>query len=175
MEENLTKEFLGNFKQGESDFRSYIFSIVRNEVEMENILQDAYLKMIEKKDSYDNTKLFTPWAMGFIIMQIRRWRQKLGREKLVFADDTIELMSQTAIDEFSSREIDIKENNNSIISDILLGISKINPKYAEIIKMKYFDNLESKEIAKRLNINEGSVEMSLTRGRRELKNFVLNQ
>ena len=167
--------FVENFKVNESNFRAYIFSIVRNQIEMENILQDAYLKMIEKQDNYDSTKLFAPWAMGFITMQIRRWKQKLGRERLVFAEDTIETMSQTAIDEFSSREIDIKENYNSIINDILLGISKINPKYAEIIKMKYFDKLESKEIAKRLNINEGSVEMSLTRGRRELKDFVLRQ
>ncbi len=49
------------------------------------------------------------------------------------------------------------------------ALERINPKYSEILKMKYYENMPRKEIAEKLDTSLSSVENNLFRAREALK------
>ena len=155
-----------DFRQAKNPFRAYVYSIVRNQVETDDILQDAYIKMIEKKDQYDNTKNIKAWTMGFIRLQILKWRQGKAREKLIFSEDVIDAIDETIITEKTYNELEDR------LEKMEEALPKLTKDSYNILRMKYFENKKNVEIAEHLGKSIAAVEMSLTRARRELKAFM---
>lgn len=162
------QEFENAYKKSEHKFVAYVYSLVKNLPDTEDILQEAFKKMIMKLDSYDPSRPFEAWAMGFIKMQVLKYRQRKARDPSIeLSEDLLNTLSQDATEDEVFRLK--RENMYSAIED---GIKTLSPFLAQLIRMKYQRDMSDNEIAIELGKNVGAVEMGLTRARRLLKDFV---
>jgi len=167
------QEFENAYKKSKNGFVAYVYSLVRNLADTEDILQDAFSKMVEKLDSYDPSRPFEAWAMGFIRLQVLKFKQSKARDhfpSIEFSDDILNTLSEDSIGDEETR---IKrEDMFSIIED---GIKKLSPFSAQLIEMRYKRDMSNNEIAIELGKNVSTIGMGLTRARRELKDLISQQ
>lgn len=164
------QEFDNNYKRNKDGFLAYVFSLVRNITDAEDIIHEAYVKMLKKLDQYDPSRSFDGWAMGFIRLQVLKFRREKATSKIIheeFSDEIISALSEEALGNEAFR---LKQED--MYSMIEQGMKKLTPFLAQLITMKYQRGMTDNDIATELGKNVGSIEMGLTRARRELKDFV---
>lgn len=137
--------------------------------DIDDIYQETCLAMFKKWDSYDNSRPFLSWAWGMARMQVRKFLLEHKREKLMFTPGWEELHVPIISNPI---EDDIKREK--MLCAIEDGLQVINPKLSGILTLKYYDRIKSKQIAEKLETTESAIEMCLTRGRHELRDYVAN-
>ena len=156
-----------NFNKSMDKFLSYTYSITKSVSISKDIMQNVFVSIIKKQNQYDGSLPFMGWAMGFLKMEILHWRTNNKRNKLIFSEDIINELSTTLIENSYDDETDFK------INQMKIAMSQINPFYSKVLTMKYLEDKKIKEIAIILGKDEGSIEMALSRGRRELREKML--
>ncbi|MEO0452822.1 MAG: sigma factor [Verrucomicrobiota bacterium] len=81
---------------------AYIFSLVPNKSDADDILQETCLTIHEKFDDFEEGTNFLLWANRISYWKVRESRQKFARSKVIFSDAVMELVSLT--DEKMQRE-----------------------------------------------------------------------
>jgi RNA polymerase sigma-70 factor (ECF subfamily) len=74
----------------------YIYTLVPNRADAEDILQETSLVICEKFDAFKDGTDFVAWACQIAWWNVRRARQKFARSKVVFDDEVLEAVSSTA-------------------------------------------------------------------------------
>src|SRR6266498_6170896 len=75
---------------------SYIYVLVPNRSDAEDLLQETSLVICEKFHEFKEGTDFVAWACQIAYWDVRRARQKFARSKVVFDNDVVEAVSQTA-------------------------------------------------------------------------------
>ncbi len=131
----------------------YIYGMVQNRAEAEDLLQDTFIKVMKAAN-----KDIKNWK-GYLLTIARNtvydhWRKRKNK----FSLDLFKLKT--------------KEKNIELKLDIEKGIKKLSPKLKEVIILREINKLEYQEIADVLGIEKGTVKSRLSRARDELKNFL---
>jgi RNA polymerase sigma-70 factor (ECF subfamily) len=131
----------------------YIYGMVQNRAEAEDLLQDTFIKVM-KAETKD----------------IRNWKSYL----LTVARNTVydhwrKRKNRLSLDLFNLRA---KDKNIDLQLDIEKGIKNLSPKLKEVIILREINQLEYQEISDILGIEKGTVKSRLSRARDELKNFL---
>lgn len=74
----------------------YIYTLVPNRADAEDILQETSLVICEKFDEFKEGTDFVAWACQIAWWNVRRARQKFARSKVVFDDEVLESVALTA-------------------------------------------------------------------------------
>ena len=85
---------------------SYIFTLVPDRHDAEDILQETSLVICEKFDQFQPGTDFAAWACQIAYWEVRRARQKYARSKVLFNQEVVDSIAQTAaemIPEISAR------------------------------------------------------------------------
>ena len=131
---------------------------------IEDVVQDVFIKTYQNIKSFDTTQRFSPWiyriAHNTYINAIKK--SSIGPLYL-FDFDT--LVSHTIVDDPIVREREQKEMKEMVDK----GLSKIEPKYREILVLYYIEDLSYKEIADILHIPIGTVGVRIMRAKDILK------
>jgi RNA polymerase sigma-70 factor (ECF subfamily) len=75
---------------------SYIYALVPDRHSAEDLLQETSLVICEKFDHFKPGTDFVAWACQIAYWEVRRARQKFARSKVVFDDQVVEAVAQTA-------------------------------------------------------------------------------
>src|SRR3954447_18155967 len=75
---------------------SYIYALVPNRYDAEDLLQEASLVICEKFDDFEEGTDFVAWACQIAYWRIRYSRQKFARSKVVFNQEIVDALAQTA-------------------------------------------------------------------------------
>jgi RNA polymerase sigma-70 factor (ECF subfamily) len=131
----------------------YIYGMVQNRAEAEDLLQDTFIKIMKAE-----TKDIKNWK-SYLLTVARNtvydhWRKRKNRLNL---------------DLFNLRA---KDKNIDLQLDIEKGIKNLSPKLKEVIVLREINQLEYQEISDLLGIEKGTVKSRLSRARDELKNFL---
>ena len=137
-----------------------------NDDNIEDVVQDVFIKTYQNIQSFDITQRFSPWiyriAHNTYINAIKK--QNSGPLYL-FDFDT--LVSHTVVEENPI----IKEREQKEMKDIVdKGLKEIEPKYREILVLYYIEDFSYKEIAEILQIPIGTVGVRIMRAKEILKN-----
>lgn len=131
----------------------YIYGMVQNRAEAEDLLQDTFIKAMKAgKENIRNWKSYLITIARNTVYD--HWRKRKNKTRL----DLLKLKSK-------ERDIDLK-------LDIERGIKNLSPKLKEVIVLREINRLEYKEIAEILNIEKGTVKSRLSRARNELREFL---
>ena len=140
-------------KYGSSLF-SFVVSVLKNEFDAEEVVQDVFLKIWEKRSDLDTSLSFKSYLFTIALNTTKnRYRKKLQSEKYK-QDLALELnFNQTS-------DFDAIEYRN-LLDYVDKIIEKLPPSRREIFIRSKKDGLKNPEIAKLLNISEQTVKNQL--------------
>ena len=133
--------------------------VVRDEELAQDVLQESFVKIWKKSDSYDSTKakLFT-WLFRITrntaIDKLRSINTKSDREIQMDVSDVYNV----GIDSIKPEFLDVKEN-----------LDKIELKYQVVLDALFFQGMTQQEASDELDIPLGTIKSRLKIGLRELR------
>lgn len=135
------------------------YKVVKDEELAQDVLQESFVKIWKKGDSYDATKakLFT-WLFRITrntaIDKLRSLSTKSDKEIQINVSDVYNLGVNSIRPEF----MDVREN-----------LDKIEPKYQIVLDALFFQGMTQQEASDELDIPLGTIKSRLKIGLRELK------
>src|SRR6266480_3248991 len=75
---------------------SYIYTLVPDRYDAEDLLQETSLVICEKFEEFEEGTDFVSWACQIAYWRIRYARQKFARSKVVFHQELVDALAQTA-------------------------------------------------------------------------------
>ena len=133
--------------------------VVRDSELAQDVLQESFVKIWKKSDSYDSTKakLFT-WLFRITrntaIDKLRSVNTKTGKEIQIDVSDVYNLGVESIRPEF----MDVRDN-----------LEKIEDKYQIVLEALFFQGMTQQEASDELDIPLGTIKSRLKIGLRELK------
>ena len=140
------------------------FKVVRDSELAQDVLQESFVKIWKKSDSYDSSKakLFT-WLFRITrntaIDKLRSVNTKSDKEIQIDVSDVYNLGVESIRPEF----MDVKEN-----------LEKIEHKYHVVLDALFLQGMTQQEASDELNIPLGTIKSRLKIGLRELKKIYGN-
>ena len=135
------------------------YKVVKDEDLAQDVVQESFIKIWKKSDSYDATKakLFT-WLFRITrntaIDKLRSVNTKADKEIQIDVSDVYNLGVQGVMPDL----IDVQEN-----------LDKIEPKYKVVLEALFFEGMTQQEASDELNIPLGTIKSRLKIGLRELR------
>jgi RNA polymerase sigma-70 factor (ECF subfamily) len=75
---------------------AYIYTLVPDRYDAEDLLQETSLVICEKFDTFEAGTDFVAWACQIAYWRIRYARQKFARSKVIYQQDLVDALAQTA-------------------------------------------------------------------------------
>jgi len=140
--------------------------ILRNREDAEDILQETFLTVLQKLNTFDGRSNFFTWIYR---IATNAALMKLRKKKLVYADvpDNPDLGSRNEERSFVdwSQDPSITIQNKEIKEIIDSAISQLSDLYRSVFILRDIEQLSIKETSKILNISEENVKIRLRRAR----------
>ncbi|UOY07476.1 RNA polymerase sigma factor [Muricauda sp. SCSIO 64092] len=135
------------------------YKVVKDEDLAQDVVQESFVKIWKKSDSYDSTKakLFT-WLFRITrntaIDKLRSINTKSDKEIQMDVSDVYNLGEQSIRPEF----IDVKKN-----------LGRLEPKYRIVLEALFFEGMTQQEASDELDIPLGTIKSRLKIGLREMR------
>jgi RNA polymerase sigma factor (sigma-70 family) len=139
----------------------------------EDLTMEAFNKAFSKLDQYTPDFAFSTWlyriAKNNCIDHLRRNKKDndsmVNQQEAVVGITAHELANQLP----SPEQLMINRQEKYLLREI---VDTLHPKYKDIIKLHYFNELSCEEIAQQLDLPEGTVKVRLFRARELLYNIM---
>lgn len=123
------KALMSLFLQHQRSIYAYIFTLVPNKFDADDILQETCVTLFEKFDDFEIGTDFVLWANRIAYWKVRAARQKFARSKVIFDEELTELVSQTAVN--LQNEVD---DRHEILE---LCLQKLNRRDHDMVLTRY--------------------------------------
>jgi RNA polymerase sigma-70 factor (ECF subfamily) len=145
----------------------YIYALVPNRYDAEDLLQETSLVICEKFNEFEDGTDFVAWACQIAYWRIRYSRQKFARSKVVFNQEIVDAVAQTA--GTMTSELDRRHE--------ALGncLQKLHPRDRELVLTRYESGSGVEEAARRSGRTLQTAYKALARLRKLLLDCVSNQ
>ena len=154
----------------------YLNKIIRDEAEAWNISQEVFIAVFKNIDKFQGNSSLKTWLFRIAHNQaINKLRYLKSRKS----------KKHNSIDELKEKypNFDITwlddplENiqNKEKINFLNLALDYLDEKDRDVIRLRYFNELNYEEIAEILNISNGTVKSRLFRGKKRLKEIYLTK
>ncbi|HMO78493.1 MAG TPA: RNA polymerase sigma factor [Candidatus Paceibacterota bacterium] len=157
----------------EAKLRRYISRLgVRNPDDATDVLQEIFIKAYVNLNSFDTSLSFSSWIYRIAHNEAISWYRKQNVRPeghlIIESDEVLNLLSskQDGPELLFDRQINAAELNKAL--------SKLEPKYLQVLLLRYFEEKEYSEISDILRLPIGSVGTLIARGKKQLQT-VLNR
>jgi RNA polymerase sigma factor (sigma-70 family) len=144
-----------------------MMKMVRNSDDADDLTIEAFGKAFARLDQYSPSFAFSTWlfkiASNNCIDFIRKKRIKLTSMDTGYTNDDGESVRIDARSQTRDPEETIIHNQK--VKHMRHLVSKLKPRYKELIEKRYFEELSYEEIAEELNLPLGTVKAQLFRAR----------
>lgn len=153
-----------------------MLKMVKNSDDADDLTIEAFGKAFNRLEQYSPSFAFSTWlfkiASNNCIDFIRKKRIQVSSLDTGFSTDNGEMIYIDA----KSNTLDPEETymQNQKIKHMRLLVSKLKPRYRELVEKRYFEELSYEEIAEELNLPLGTVKAQLFRARDFLANLIEN-
>lgn len=156
-------------------YQSRLFALTRhytrNAVEIEDIVQDTFLKAFRRLDSFDHRSSFYTWIYRIATNTILDVLKRRGRSPVQAVEDP-ELVGEASPVECPAPSAELEDQEISEITQEVLG--HLPEIFRCVLVMREFHDLAYQEIADTLGISIGTVESRLFRARARFKDKLLS-
>jgi len=148
----------------EAKMQRYGRKFLARQEDIDDLVQDVFIKVYENIQSFDASLRFSPWiyriAHNVFVNELKR---KKRRGFTSFDPDVILpfLPAKETADEATL--------NDELGSELESVIASLPDKYREVIVLHYFEHLSYQEISEVLKISVSTVGVRMTRARHKLK------
>ncbi len=159
-----SNEFLDLFAGSQLRLYRYIVTLVANQTDAEDILQNVNLVMLRKCDQFEPGTNFLSWSTGIAYLEVMKYRTAKKRTSVGLSETTLAALSAEAIDRFP-----VLEQRNAVLPGCM---EKLPPTDLALVTDHYFRGLSWETISQTLGRTASSVRHSICRIRRELKRCI---
>lgn len=96
-DEAMRRRFLPLWTQHQRRVFAYIFTLIPNRADAEDLLQETSLTLWEKFDDFEQGTDFVAWACQVAYWKVRNARRKYARSPIIHDDDLLSSLSAKAI------------------------------------------------------------------------------
>ncbi len=151
-----------------------MLKMVKNQDDADDLTIEAFGKAFNRLEQYSPSFAFSTWlfkiASNNCIDFIRKKRIKItSMDTGRMTDDGDVIFFDAKSTTLDPEEIIIQNQKIKLMRDL---VSKLKPRYKELIEKRYFEELSYEEIAEELNIPLGTVKAQLFRAREFLANMI---
>lgn len=148
----------------EAKLKRYGRKFLNSPDDIEDLVQDVFIKSYTNIQSFDSGLRFSPWIYRIAHNTfVNELKKKSRRGYSIFDVDAI--LPQLSAKETTDKNILDEELRNEL-DDLLLELS---PKHRETIVLHYLEDLSYQEISEVLQIPVTTVGVRMNRGRKKLK------
>jgi len=138
--------------------------------DIEDVIQDVFLKTYENMQSYNSEYRFSPWIYRIAHNAFVNVLRKQKHRTFEFFD------FDTLVSPLSFTQPKESEAESSKLHQVIEEhLGELSPKYREVIVLHYFEELSYEEIADVLHIPIGTVGVRLSRARVLLRQTLSNK
>jgi RNA polymerase sigma-70 factor (ECF subfamily) len=157
-QDKLIREIVG--QKLRSRLVKFVSQKVGNLMDVEEIVQDTLISALDSLPGFKNESSLSTWVLAIARHEVADFyrRQKIKQvffSKLPFLKN---LVSQALGPELAYQELETKKR-------ILATFKNLSEGYAQILRLKYIEELSMRQIAQKLKITVKAVESKLTRAR----------
>lgn len=120
-----------------------------NKSDAEDITQEVFIRLLKNLDKLTTKEYLKAWIIRVTINLSKDYNKSFWAKNTVKIDENIKL--------------DYPEHQ-----DVFIELSKLKPKYRNVIYLYYYQGYKIAEIAKILKMNPNTVSSSLTRAKKQL-------
>lgn len=150
---------------------NFIYRMTQNSEMADDLTQEVFVKVYRKLESFDRRRPFKPWllriASNTTISELRRKNKVISINAMEENNPAFELGDTSE----AADTAQIVEERLSA-SLILEAISALDPRYRQVLLLRYKEQLSYEEIAEATGIPLNTVRTWLRRGREALKQKV---
>lgn len=155
------------FRQYFSYIKSICIRYATNEDEVQEMVNDTFLKIFRHIEKYDPEFEFKPWIRKICINCCLTYNKKYFSEQIKVSLDDI-------------REIETDKAYESIADSLspnecLLMLNKLTPQYRTVFNLFVFEDMKHHEIAGELNISVGTSKSNLNRAKSQLIEIIKSE
>ena len=132
----------------------------------EDILQDVFIKAYKNINSYDSKYSFSSWIYRIAHNESVSFLRK--KKKIIECNQDDEIFDRISSDEDIEDDF-LKDLKKREVRKLL---TKLNPKYREVLVLRYFEDMEYNQISDILHTSIGNVSSLIGRGKKEFKMLV---
>jgi RNA polymerase sigma-70 factor (ECF subfamily) len=158
---HLDAEFAERLRTHQVQVFSYIYSLVRNLDDADDLFQQTSLALWNKYDQFDRSRSFVAWACGIARFEVSNFLRSRSRQRLYFSDD----LSLLLIDAQESLEADRVEDRREALAGC---VKKLRQGDQRLIEACYGEESRVPEVAREWGRSSQSIHNSLKRIRRSL-------
>ena len=145
----------------------YIYTLVPNRTDAEDILQETSLVVCEKFAQFKVGTDFAAWACQIAYWEVRRARQKFARAKVVFNQEVVDAISETAVE--------LAPERGARHEALARCLQKLHPRDRELLLTRYEPGSGVELAAQRSGRTLETAYKALARLRKLLLDCVTNQ
>ena len=152
---NKNKDFFDLYGQCQMRILSFLYVMVHNENDAEDLLQDTAATMLEKYGTFQKGTNFTAWGITIAKNKALNFLRSSAKSRPRFSDDVYNRIV----------ELEVKEGDT--VSDRAIALDrclkKLESADLEILKMRYYKELSMKKIAEILGRSKTGIYHTMAR------------
>ncbi|QDT55994.1 RNA polymerase sigma factor CnrH [Caulifigura coniformis] len=113
----------------------YIYSLVLNEADAEDLVQRTSLVMWKKFDEFDQSRSFLAWANGIAFLEVQNFRRTAAAGRLRFSNEVV----QGIADRYSEKLQSEEKNRTAALKACLEQVSERD---RQLVQAVYWDGTE---------------------------------
>ena len=156
-------------------YQTRLFALVRhytkNPVEIEDVVQETFLKAFSRLDSFQHQSSFYTWIYRIATNTVLDFMKRRGRSPVQAVEDPEVVVHAQPSPRVSSPDAQMQRDEIAEITHgILAGMPEI---FRTVLVMREFEDMAYQDIADVLGISIGTVESRLFRARARFKDKLL--
>lgn len=156
------KLFLRLFLQNERRLYAYIFTLIHNQTDSDDLLQETSLVLWDKFDALNPPDDFAAWACRIAYFKVLDFSKKRQRSRVLFGQALLERLAETAIEQSAALQLDERRD---ALADC---IEKLSARDRELLGWRFAEGGSTRSAAARAGKRVDAVYKSLARIRRAL-------
>lgn len=150
-------------------FRYIVRQGCRDSSQAKDILQEVFIKAYLHLNDYDPSLPFSSWIYRIAHNEtITHFRKEKNRPFVLEKGDDDELFGKIVDDLGLSRE----EIHQYAVTDIQTALERLEPRYRDIIVLKFFEEKSYEEISDILKMPQGTVATLINRAKKKIKSYL---
>ena len=164
-EQHSSEQLARLWTESQSVVASYIFSLVPDFHQAEDILQQVAVILVREFNKYDPKRPFLPWAMGIAKNAALKSRRAVARDSTYLLEDSLIDRMQTAFSEDTERWTAVRHA-------LKFCLGQQQHRTREVLQWRYAHDLKPQQVAQRMGVTSGAVRVMLHRARSALRECI---
>ena len=161
------ERFLRLWTESQQAVVNYIHATVRDPAVAKDLAQETALVLFRRFAEYDAERPFLAWALGVAQFQVRGFRRDAARSLVCFDTELF--------DQFTAMWAETAANTSERSSALEVCLERLPARPRQMLRLRYFEEYNSEEIARRLGSTSAAVRVALQRIREQLRACVEQQ